>query len=324
MQSNVIYFPYIRVPESAWFTRMLLYWDHVACIIPYEFLNDPERLGEHTRSLVEHELIRQIHPGSYIGGIPSFSSSFEAFLLESPVRLSERREAFRRNETFSIHMEKMGPIEDILRESGLAQVQRYPWFSVEKDTAADFMAYLAACLGRVEDIDAAPVSDEENSLSPLIGLHDDVDPVDRNLDALRWVVLEELFPAPERPLRAEEIARFRRENGEALREFRRCVEREVLSLAELNDTSRRERRIELFREEIHDTVNEIRARLEESGAGRTQLSKLWSVALAVPGVPPAVGLVNAIRQAFKGPKKEPRSVPLAYAARAQIDLLGAE
>jgi hypothetical protein len=35
---NVIYFPYIRVPESEWFTRVLLYWKQVASIVPYEYI----------------------------------------------------------------------------------------------------------------------------------------------------------------------------------------------------------------------------------------------------------------------------------------------
>ncbi|HSL99847.1 MAG TPA: hypothetical protein VK944_06965, partial [Candidatus Limnocylindria bacterium] len=100
---------------------MLLYWDHVANIVPYEYLNYPERLGEHTRSLVEHDLVRQVQPGAYIRDIPSFSSSFEAYLLESPARLLMRREAFQRNETFEIHIEKMGDIGNLLCDSGLAR-----------------------------------------------------------------------------------------------------------------------------------------------------------------------------------------------------------
>ncbi|UCF05214.1 MAG: hypothetical protein JSV33_15050 [bacterium] len=324
MRSNIIYFPYIRVPESAWFTRILLYWDQVASIIPSDYLYEPERLGEHTRSLIEHELIRQIHPGAYVWEIPSFLPAFAAHVTETPAKLEQRRDAFQRGETFKIHMEKMGPIEDFLCDEGLAQVDAYPWFSVEKNTATEFMAYLAACLGRINDIDASPVSDEESSLAPLVVELGDGEPHNEELEALRCVVLEELFPAPERPLSAGEIAQFREKYGDTLREFRRRVEREVLALAELRDENRRARRLELFRDELDETVKEIRTRLEESGAGRTLVSKLWSVALAIPGMPPAVGLINAIGQAFKGAPKEPRPLPLAYAARAQLALFDTE
>lgn len=34
MARKVLYFPYISVPESAWFTRVLLYWDEVGSIVP--------------------------------------------------------------------------------------------------------------------------------------------------------------------------------------------------------------------------------------------------------------------------------------------------
>lgn len=324
MRSNVIYFPYIRVPESAWLTRILLYWDQVASIIPTEYLNDPDRLGEHTRSLIEHELVRQVHPGAYVWEIPSFLPAFEAHLTESPTELASRRESFQHGQAFRIHMEKMGPIEDFLCEEKLAKKADYFWFSVEKRTATEYMAYLAACLGRIKGIDASPVSDQESSLAPLVTAPGDADFHDNELDALRCVVLEELFPAPERALSAAEIARFRKRHGNTLREFRRRVERELLALAELTDRRHRARRIELLRDELDETVTEIRSRLKESRAGRTVVSKLWSVALAVPGIPPAVGLVNAIGQAFKGPREEPKPLPLAYAARAQLTLLDPE
>lgn len=320
MRSNALYFPYIRVPESAWFTRMLLYWDQVASIIPYDYVADPNRLGEHTRSLVECGLVRQIHPSQYIGEIPSFAPAFEGYLSES-ADLSKRRAAFKLGKTFRIHIEKMGPIEDILRQSGLAQADNYPWFNVEQETAQDFMAYLAACLGRLDEIGADPISDERASLLPLIGGQTKTDAVDTEVDSLRYIVLEKLFPAPERPLTAEEIADFRKKFGDTLREFRRRVEREILVLAEIIDPRRRARHIEIFEDEIRDTVTEIRTRLEESGAGRTVLSKIWSVALAIPGLSPVVGLLNAIGQACTGQKKEPPPLPLAYAAHAQISLL---
>jgi len=44
MKNSVIYFPYIRVPESPWLTQMLLYWDQLSSIVPYDFIADPESL----------------------------------------------------------------------------------------------------------------------------------------------------------------------------------------------------------------------------------------------------------------------------------------
>ena len=33
MKACAIYYPYIKVPNSAWFTRTLLYWDEVGAIV---------------------------------------------------------------------------------------------------------------------------------------------------------------------------------------------------------------------------------------------------------------------------------------------------
>ena len=31
---TALYFPYISVPQGSWFTRVLLYWDGVASVVP--------------------------------------------------------------------------------------------------------------------------------------------------------------------------------------------------------------------------------------------------------------------------------------------------
>lgn len=38
MSDKVLYFPYIDVPQSAWLTRMLLYWDTVGLSCPFSLL----------------------------------------------------------------------------------------------------------------------------------------------------------------------------------------------------------------------------------------------------------------------------------------------
>lgn len=65
MAENVLYFPYIRVPDNDWFQRVLLYWDSVGSIVPYEYINNPDRLGSHMQSLLIEGLVKQIIPGQY-------------------------------------------------------------------------------------------------------------------------------------------------------------------------------------------------------------------------------------------------------------------
>lgn len=70
MRTRVLYFPYIRVPETPWLTQMLLYWDEVSSIVPSDYIGHPESLGTHMLGLVQEELVRQVVPGMIISEIP--------------------------------------------------------------------------------------------------------------------------------------------------------------------------------------------------------------------------------------------------------------
>lgn len=43
---KLLYFPYISIPNTEWTIHSLLYWDEVASIIPFEFMQDPGDLVE--------------------------------------------------------------------------------------------------------------------------------------------------------------------------------------------------------------------------------------------------------------------------------------
>ena len=45
---NALYFLFVSVPESSWFTRILLYRDKVRSIIPFEFVETPEHFSKYT------------------------------------------------------------------------------------------------------------------------------------------------------------------------------------------------------------------------------------------------------------------------------------
>lgn len=321
MEANALYFPYIKVPKSAWFTRILLYWDKVGAIIPSDYIYKPEALGEHTRSLIEYRLVDQIFPGDYINNIPQFVSSFEDYLKGLGKDLDQRRQMFQNNNTFRIHMEKMGPIEDLLREQGLAEVERYPWFNVEANTADEFMTYLAGCLGQLKEIQSIPITDNESNLEVLIKSQRYASNFNRERNKLRMQILERIFPAPKHPLTAQQIEDFKINHGDKLRSFRRAVEREILSVAELQDPTHRAERIRLFEDEVQEQVDEIRRALNESGYVDTILGKLCPVISAIPGAHYVFSLANVIYGAFGKDNKPPPNSPLAYAAYAQVEIL---
>src|SRR5690606_12208142 len=49
---RVLYYPHIALPPSPWLIQMLLYWDEVATITPYDFVQDPDRHEPFTRDLI--------------------------------------------------------------------------------------------------------------------------------------------------------------------------------------------------------------------------------------------------------------------------------
>src|SRR5687767_12820338 len=91
MRNNVLYFPYISVPSSTWFTRTLLYWDTVGSIVPYDYIVNPDMHDEYTRSLVQANLVTQVIPGEHLYRIPQFTESFIGYLESLGPVLTHRR-----------------------------------------------------------------------------------------------------------------------------------------------------------------------------------------------------------------------------------------
>jgi hypothetical protein len=322
MLNSVLYYPQIRVPETTWLTRLLLYWDSVGIIVPHEYLEDPERLGEHTRSLVQHELVRQVVPVAHLWQVNEFESSFMTYLRGLGLELAGRRQQFRAGSTHRIHVEKLEHLCEELRELEVAsEVEGYSWCRVEKATADDFMCYLAGILGRLEDVNAMPVTDDPSYLNNFFsGQAVSHAELNGQLTQVRMEILNDVFPAPRRPLTAEEIANFKSSHGRLLSRLRRTIEREVIAVVDVREEGLKQRRLELFREELHEDITELQARFRQSGFGDLVFGRFFSVIGNVPGVPSGFGLVSAIYNALRGVRSGTADPTLAYAAHYREQL----
>jgi hypothetical protein len=325
MKNKVLYFPYINVPNSIWFTRMLLYWDEVGAIVPYDFIERPNRLDGHTRSLVQATLVKQVIPGEFLYKIPAYTASFVNYLESLGSKLEERRKSFkglpRMRRTFKIHIEKMDDLGEIFVGMGLAKRKEYPWYEVEAETGKEFMAYLAATLGRLEDLLYIPITDELRHLEEFVfSSSPDLEP-EKKISSIRLQLLEDLFPAPARPLHAQEIEEFKAKHGDKLSAFRFKVESELVNIADIDDEALCQRKMELFKEETMGAIREIKNYLNESGYNRLTLGKIGSVIAAIPGISGFFGLANAIYNAFQNPDEFSMDRSLLYAAYAQKEIL---
>jgi len=318
MKSRVLYFPYIRIPESIWLTQMLLYWDQVSSIVPYDFLQNPESLGAYMQSLVREELVFQVVPGAHLHEIPRFFDSFMTYVEGLGQEIDRRRDQFTRGSVFRVHIEKLDNLGDALVQRGLAAPGGYPWYDVERDTADDFMSYLATSLGQVRSVDSSPVTDNSAYLRrfALAGVPQDA--TARQLDALRVQVLDQILPVPNHPVLPSEIRAFRERHHDELGDFRRRVERELVDEANILDPMLRDRHLDLFFDEARARMEEIQEAMR--GAGWEAAKATLEIIGAIPGVSSIVGLVGAVWDAVFGGSSRPPSRDFAYAAHARAEL----
>jgi len=326
--NKVLYFPHIRVPNTNWFTRILLYWDEVGAIVPYEFIAEPERHDPYTKSLVEENLVRQIIPWMYTYNIPRFTDAFVEYVQSLGPELERRREAFhggllKKRKSYRIHLEKLHDVAQALTELGLADQTDYSWLDVESNTGKDFMSYLACTLGKVEELGHLPVTDKPDFLDEFLEAGTSKTEGQKKVKSLRMTVLEKLLPSPNRPLRASEIAEFKNKHGEFLASFRRKVEKELITIAGLKDPGLQDDRLSLFLDESREVIEEIKGRMGEQGWDNLVFGKFCAIIAAIPGVSSVFGLANAVHGAFSSKDSSLPESPYLYAAYAQEDLLAA-
>lgn len=320
MKDRLLYFPYIRIPQTKWLTQTLLYWDQVSTIVPMEFIANPESLGPYMQRLVQEELVRQVIPGQYIHEIPNFEAAFGRYIADLGPALDARRTSFPREAGLHIHIEKMGGIGDMLVDQGLARSRNYPWYEVEPASANDFMSYLAAVLGQLPSIDSSPITDERINLRnfsdarPFSHAGQTRGLVVQRLQPLRISVLDKILPIPNHPIEPGVIRAFKEKHHEMLVDFRRRVERELIMAASISNRTLRQRNLEIFYEEAAESIKEIQASMHD--ARWDTVRGMVSVVAAIPGASRFFGLAGAIWNAFSGNERHALSQDFAYAAFA--------
>lgn len=63
---NLLYYPYINLPDTEWTIRTLLYYDNVSAIVPAQYFHEPERYEPFMREAVQNELITPVNPRMFL------------------------------------------------------------------------------------------------------------------------------------------------------------------------------------------------------------------------------------------------------------------
>lgn len=264
MSDNAIYFPYINVPNTDWFFRVLLYWDRVQSIVPQDYAHDLGKLKPYMRDLVANNLVEPILPMNYIHQIPNFGDSFLRYIdnrIDIEQSKAENADFFLNKYVQLLHIEKLQGVAEELQRRGLAFPTRYPWYAVTPWAADAFMAYLASCLGRLDEINAAPVTNNAHSFllfSENAKTRGDL-VARRRRSETRQILLTNIFPAPRQAITLKEIVDFKDKHGDVLRGFRALVEKKCIELALIEDDS-------LRGEQIGNTLSEMQQEIQDISA----------------------------------------------------------
>ncbi len=115
---TALYFPYVRVPQTPWFTQVLLYWDRAASIVPYSLQDQADALDPYMHELAGEGLLEYVEPDSELW---QRSETFDRAFLE----LLDLRQAPLGELRFTrLHIGKLSwGLFDELRSRGLAKGQ---------------------------------------------------------------------------------------------------------------------------------------------------------------------------------------------------------
>jgi hypothetical protein len=332
-----LYYPAIRVPQTDWFTRVVLYWDKVGSIVPFQLVDQPDFLRPYTASLIDAELLDPVRPDIYGSGADNYQSAFLDLVDADPrintgANLGDRPQAV-------VHIDKMSEtLATALELRDLAVRVGGDWWEVEERTANLLMAYLAAILGGHPDRRMTPITDSPGCLDVFAEA-----PSALARSQLRTEILDDILPAPsEVPADAAaaarwagELATFKEQRRDLLVNFRNEVERSVIAAAAIDDAELRAEHARRSKVTFADQIEEISRRMTEQRWRKISLGTFAGVlgggvalvdavttggALTVSGA--SLGLASAVYSAFEGKRsaQELLGQPMAYAALARRDL----
>ena len=126
MNNNLLYYPYIDIPNSNWTIKSLLYWEKVGIIVPPDFIENPNQFKSSTIELLKTDLIEQVFPYEYIQGKKKFDKGFVKLLENPNFELERKQKSFKNGKVSRIHFQKFGEeLMDILVKYKIAKINSY-------------------------------------------------------------------------------------------------------------------------------------------------------------------------------------------------------
>ncbi len=287
---NLLYYPYINLPQIDWTIRTLLYYDKIGSIVPQQYFYAPENYDPHMRKMIDYELVDPINPMDVLDNPWEIFAPFINYLETQRERILKRctpvtqcaRTTYIHHDKFNypksrIHSNKFDDrVFRYLEQMGLAVREDYGWYKVERKTAGELMTFLASVIGG--KLNYQPITDQFRQGFFLQYRSEDNFRIYQT-QKKRELILTELIPFPE-DIDITRLKRFKDRHHELLETFRNKVELIVLNPATNIDTP-------FFRESLQELrirKEELAARMNENHFGHIFFGTICGITGAIIGL----------------------------------------
>lgn len=203
----------------------------------------------------------------------------------------------------------------------MAEKEDGQWYQVEISTALDFMSYLAAIIGQVDEAGFTPITDKVIPINGLVKARSIDARTENKVSKLRIQLLQNVLPAPNQPITPEDILRFKIKHGDKLTEFRFYVEKSILDILKQPNDDLRLREIAIFNQKAKEDIEEIKASMHRFGWISVGLANLYAFLSEIPVIGVPLKITQTVFKAATGSYPTTtmpiKSTPLLYAAVAQ-------
>jgi len=295
---NLLYYPYINIPNTNWTVRTLLYYDRIGSIVPQRYLYD--QYDPHMKALVDNQLLEPINPMTVLNRPHAVFRPLLSYFESPAFQEKKRRANFRlrpqKNPGNNRYQLKLPPTRihsdkfdhEVFRaliDMDRAIREDEEWYLVEKTTADDLMTFLASVLG--QKINYQPTTDQEPRYFRLAVQKKEFAMM-KKVDRKRLQILNDLIPFPEE-IELSKLRHFKDRHHDLLKAFKNRVELIALDPSIDIDSP-------LFLERVKELrirKEELTAKMSEKKIGRIIFGSVYGVlggtaAFASPA--PALGI----------------------------------
>lgn len=286
-----LYFPYINIPKSNWLMHTLLYTDKLHAIVPFNYMENPNKYEVFMQSLIREELVEQHFVDIPYHKSRDFAEGFLAVLRAHglPSRsfykanTSRERQIAIKNANLkfpgTVHSEKMisSELNETLIEMGLAfrSIPKWNyWYHMEEMTARLYMSYLAQSICALSETPISPITNELRNME-LLSKQGRKQKSIAVKSHLRRCLIENILPTWNGPIDLYEIKIFKDKNQDLLHSFRNNIESLIEELH--NNGNPSESKISSARDKLREDTNKIEESLIKKFMNPVMLSALGTI-----------------------------------------------